>query len=81
MYGSFASLTGPVTVRPAAHRLPPSRLAPIVVERPALWPTRAFPTILSLILLGLGMMLLPVLLPFVAGRRLFGRRRSTPIVF
>lgn len=81
MYGSRASLTGPVAVRPALRRFPAPRPAPIVLEHPGVWPDRAFLTILNLILLGLGMMLLPVLLPFVAGRRLFGRRRPTPFVF
>ena len=54
-------------------RSPVARPIPAVVAPRTIWPNlRLFP-LLGLVLLGLAMMLLPILLPFVAGRRLFAR--------
>jgi hypothetical protein len=63
-----------------------SKRAPIGVDRHAdpfepLFSPVTVPALLRLVLLGLAMMLLPILLPLAAGRRLFGHRRRTPVIF
>ncbi len=54
-------------------RRPAARSIPVVAVRRRIWPHLKPFSLLGLVLLGLAIMLLPILLPFVAGRRLFSR--------
>ncbi|HEV2676355.1 MAG TPA: hypothetical protein VGV37_17650 [Aliidongia sp.] len=75
MHGSFADIKSYTAIQR------PVRRATIATPRPAEWPGRGLLPLLGLILAAAAMMLLPLILPIIGLRRVFGRGKGAPVLF